>query len=44
MLTATVSEWVAQWPLAFIVGVIVGLLMAQRGYRIIRVKDEHERD
>lgn len=38
-MTATVTEVLVAWPLAFGVGVIVGLVLAGRGYRIVRTKN-----
>jgi uncharacterized membrane-anchored protein YhcB (DUF1043 family) len=43
-LIASITDVIEAWPIAFIVGVIVGLLLAQRGYRIVRTRNGKERD
>ena len=40
MIAATVSEWLQAWPLAFLVGVVVGLIISSRGYRLIRANGD----
>jgi len=35
-LAATISEIIAAWPLAFLVGVVTGLALASR-YRIVKM-------
>jgi hypothetical protein len=38
----TVSDVVEAWPISFCIGVIVGIVLAQRGYRIVRTRNEEE--
>jgi hypothetical protein len=38
-MTATITEWLVAWPLAFSVGVLVGLGAASR-WRIVRQRDQ----
>lgn len=33
---ADVTDWLTAAPLAFVVGVVVGLVLCGRGYRIVR--------
>ena len=37
---ASLSDIVGAWPISFCVGVIVGIVLASRGYRIVRVPRE----
>jgi hypothetical protein len=37
---ASVSDVLVAWPVAFLVGVAVGLILAGRGYRITRKQEE----
>jgi hypothetical protein len=37
---ASVQNVLVAWPLAFLVGVVVGLVLCGRGYRIVRTHKE----
>jgi len=36
---ASLTDIVVAWPISFCIGVIVGILLATRGYRIVRVRN-----
>jgi hypothetical protein len=38
VIATSISDVIAAWPLAFLLGVVVGLVLSNRGYRIVREK------
>ena len=42
VLASTLKEIVEAWPISFCIGVIVGIVLAQRGYRIVRTRNGKE--
>ena len=41
---STLAEIIEAWPISFCIGVIVGLVLASRGYRIVRTRNGKDRD